>query len=331
MIQRDLIVVGASAGGLDALKPLVAGLPAWLPAAIFVVWHTSPEGPSLLPEVLNRVSSLPAHQGVDGEAILPGHIYVAPPDHHLLIERDRVRVTRGPKENRFRPAVDALFRSAAYAFGARVIGVVLSGLLDDGTAGLWAVKDRGGVAVVQNPEEAIYPSMPVQALQHVAVDHVVGINEMIDMLVSLTEKPVTVEATMPTSRAMEIENKIALEESALAAGVLSLGSLSPYTCPECHGVLVQIEASNPPRFRCHTGHAFSMDGLLAAINESIDHTLWNAVRVLEERLLLLQQMEEHARAAQNDHLAAQIAQQIHVAKQYLQRLRPIALSDTIEA
>jgi two-component system chemotaxis response regulator CheB len=143
MARRDIIVIGASAGGLEALKSLVARLPASLPAAVFIVWHTTPDGPGLLPEILSAAGALQVRHGIDGEPILPGRIYVAPPDHHLLVEPERVRLTRGPKENRFRPAVDALFRSAAYAFGPRVIGVVLSGLLDDGTAGLWAVKDHG--------------------------------------------------------------------------------------------------------------------------------------------------------------------------------------------
>jgi two-component system, chemotaxis family, protein-glutamate methylesterase/glutaminase len=250
----------------------------------------------------------------------------APPDHHLLVEPERVRVTRGPKENHFRPSVDALFRSAAYSFGSRVIGMVLSGYLDDGTAGLWAVKDRGGIAIVQDPAEALYPSMPNHALQHVAVDHVVGIRAIIDLLVSLTQEPATTEGVTSMAKSMEIENRIAMEDNALDAGVMTLGAISPYTCPECHGVLVQLRDSAPTRFRCHTGHAFSLNGLLAAVGESIDETLWGAVRVLEERLLLLQQMEEHARDIQAEQLAALIVEQSNVAKQHIQLIRQIALA-----
>jgi len=326
MPRHDIIVVGASAGAFDTLKQLVAGLPADFPAAVLIVRHIAPQGPGLLPEILSAVGSLPAVQATDGDALLPGRMYVAPPDHHLLVEPAGIRVTRGPKENRFRPSVDALFRSAAFAFGSRVIGVILSGYLDDGAVGLWAVKDRGGVAIVQDPAEAVYPSMPNHALRNVAVDYVVGVRAMIDLLIALTQEPVTMEGAAPMAKSMEIENRIAMGENALDAGLLTLGSLSPYTCPECHGVLVQLRDSGPARFRCHTGHAFSLNGLLAAIGESIDKTLWGTVRVLEERLLLLQQMEEHARDIQAEHLAIMIVQQINAAKQHIQIVRQIALS-----
>ena len=168
MKLRNIIVIGASAGGFEVLKKLVADLPADFAASIFVVWHMSPDVRGVLPQVLNRAGTVPAAHAVDGESIEPNRIYVAPPDHHLLIEKGTVRVTRGPKENRFRPAVDPLFRSAAYAYNNRVIGVILSGALDDGTAGLWTIKRRGGVAVVQDPFDAEVPSMPDNALREVA-------------------------------------------------------------------------------------------------------------------------------------------------------------------
>ena len=171
MAGHDIIVIGGSAGGLEAMNAIVGGLPADLPAAVFVVLHTSPHSPGLLPEILNHRGPLPAAHARDGEPVTPGRIYVAPPDHHLLLEAGRVRVTRGPKENRFRPAVDPLFRSAALAYGPRVVGVVLSGWLDDGAAGLWAVKVRGGVAVVQDPDEAFARSMPESAMRQTRVDY----------------------------------------------------------------------------------------------------------------------------------------------------------------
>src|SRR5215831_10539902 len=163
--HRDIIVIGASTGGLEAFKQIVRALPQDLAAAVFIVWHISPEAPSILPGILTRAGKLPAHHGVDGEPIRHGRIYIAPPDYHLMLEATHLRLTHSPKENRFRPAVDPLFRSAAYAFGPRVIGVVLSGALDDGTAGLWAVKDRGGLAVVQDPQDACIASMPQSALR----------------------------------------------------------------------------------------------------------------------------------------------------------------------
>src|SRR5687768_9980752 len=173
MQTRNIIVIGASAGGFDALKTLVSGLPPDLEASIFIVWHMAPDIRGVMPQVLNRINGIYAAHAYDNEAIKPNRIYVAPPDRHLLVEKDRVRVTRGPKENRFRPAVDPLFRSAAYAHKQQVIGVVLSGALDDGTAGLWTVKHCGGLAIVQEPLDAEVPSMPENALREVAADHVV--------------------------------------------------------------------------------------------------------------------------------------------------------------
>ena len=189
MAGHDIIVVGASAGGPESLQLLMSALPPELPAALFVVVHFPPGSRSFLPAILSRAGPLVATHATDGEAIRHGHVYIARPDHHLVLERGYVRVTHGPKENRFRPAVDVLFRSAAYAYGPRVIGVILTGQLDDGTAGLWAVKDRGGLAVVQDPQDALSPSMPRSALQHVAEDYCLPIAEIGPLLERLTGEP----------------------------------------------------------------------------------------------------------------------------------------------
>ena len=190
MANRDIIVMGASAGGLPALNGIIKQLPHDLNAAVFIVWHVSPHSRSMLPEILSRAGKLEVKHPADGESIQPGKIYVARPDRHLLLEAGRVRLTKGPKENRFRPAVDPLFRSAAYAYGARVVGVVLTGALDDGTAGLWAIKDRGGIAVVQDPAEAEQPSMPSSALNNVQVDYCLPISEIPPLMVTLTQQSV---------------------------------------------------------------------------------------------------------------------------------------------
>src|SRR3712207_6221044 len=183
MHRKDIIVIGTSSGGIEALKELVSALPRDLKAAVFVVLHVAPYSLGILPEILSREGTLPAANAADWEQIEPGRIYVAPPDHHLLLDAaGYVRVTRGPRENRFRPAVDTLFRSAAHAFGPRVVGVILTGWLDDGTAGLWAVKERGGTAVVQHPEEAFAPAMPLNAIKHVEVDHIVPLREIAPLL-----------------------------------------------------------------------------------------------------------------------------------------------------
>ncbi len=294
-MNRDIIVIGASAGGIDALRTLLGGLPAALEAAVFVTMHVAADSPGLLPRILQETCALPVEHARDGEEIRRGRVYVAPPDCHLLVERDRVRVSRGPKENLCRPAIDPLFRSAAYVFGPRVVGVVLTGRLDDGTAGLWAVKRRGGAALVQDPDEATYPSMPRSAIRYVEVDEVAPVAALAPLLARLAGEPPPAVELGEASRQMEIETRIAREDNALKAGVLDLGPFTPFTCPECHGVLVSLQEGGVPRFRCHTGHAYSLDSLLAAVTTSMEDTLWGAVRAIEEGILLLEHVGRHAR------------------------------------
>lgn len=306
MTTRDIIVIGASAGGFTALQRIVADLPPDLPAALFIVWHLPSDGYGVLPQVLNRAQTLPAEHALDGEAIVPGRIYVAPPDHHLLVEHGHVRVTRGPKEHRFRPAIDPLFRSAARAYGVRVVGVVLSGALDDGAAGLAAIKRYGGTAIVQDPLDAEVPAMPHNAMRAVAVDYVVPMADMAALLVRLSHERVAEprEASMEEDDKTDIEVRIAAGENALAAGVIRLGAPSPYACPDCHGVLLAVKDGELLRFRCHTGHAFSADSLLEAITAGIEDQLWSSVRALEENERLLNHMGDHFAEANHPALAA---------------------------
>src|SRR5215212_8134984 len=298
-MAKDIIVVGASAGGIEALRALAGGLPADLPASLFVVLHTSPESPAMLADILDRSGRLRALSPKDGDRIRPGTIYVAPPDRHLLIEPNVMRVTRGPKENRFRPAVDPLFRSAAQTYGPRVVGVILTGYLDDGTAGLWAVKQLGGATVVQDPHEALAPSMPASAMRQVRVDHCLPVEEIAPLLVRLASRPLEEEGVYEVPEEMEIEVRIAKEDTALDAGVLKLGDPSNYACPECHGVLLQLNEEKRIRFRCHTGHAYSVDSLLAEITGGVEDSLWNAIRSIEESVLLLRHMAEHLAESDN--------------------------------
>ena len=328
-MQRRIVVVGASAGGIEALSALLALLPADFGAAIFVVVHVSADSPGVLPSILARAGVLPVEPATNGGDIRPGRVYVAPPDRHLLLEPGSIRVTRGPKENRFRPAIDPLFRSAAQAYGEQVIGVVLSGSLDDGTAGLWAIKDRGGLAIVQEPGEAAYPSMPLSALQYVAVDHRVTIAEMAKLLPQLVSAVVAEKEAVAVpdnlQDKLQIETRIAREDNPLDAGVMTLGPLSPYTCPECNGVLVQLQEGNLLRFRCHTGHAYSLESLLAGIHESIDKTLWNTVRTLEEHMMLLRHLREHARAQQDAALAHRLDVKAQNAEDQVQIVRQLVI------
>lgn len=244
-MPKDIVVVGASAGGIEAVRVLVVSLPADFAASVFIVVHTSPEAPSMLADILDRSGRLPAITPNDGERIRPGTVYVAPPDRHLLIEPNRVRITRGPKENRFRPAVDPLFRSAAQTYGPRAVGVILSGYLDDGTAGLWTVKQLGGTAVVQDPADAVVPYMPLNAMTHVQVDYCLPVEEIAPLLVRLTTAAAEEEGAFQVPKEVEIEVNIAKEQKALEAGVLQLGEPSNYACPECHGVLLQLQEGAP--------------------------------------------------------------------------------------
>ncbi len=291
MAKRNIVVIGTSAGGVYALKDLAAALPPDFSAAIFVVLHLSPYSPSLLPQILNNAGPLEATQAIDGERIRGGHIYIAPPDHHLMVERDQVIVKKGPKENRFRPSIDALFRSAAYSYGSRVIGVVLTGLLDDGTSGMWSVKRLGGLGIVQQPDDALYASMPDSVLQHVDVDYSVPLTELAPLLCQLTEETVIDEHDLPEKELdlMATEVNIAAQDNAFEMGILSMGTLTPLTCPECSGALVSIQEGKLIRYRCHTGHAYTASALLAEVTKSVEENFWKAVRSLEETVILLEQ------------------------------------------
>lgn len=325
MPTKHIVVIGASAGGIEALRELVAGLPGDFPAPVCIVLHTSPQSPGVLDAILTRSGNLGATNGRDLQRLQDGHIYVAPPDCHLLVEPGRIRVTKGPRENRFRPAIDPLFRSAAQVFGPATIGVILTGNLDDGTAGLWAVKQLGGIAVVQDPADALFPSMPDSALRHVRADHVVPLAEIAPLLVQLTSQPPDVETTAEVPKSVEVEVKIAMEENALAAGIQAIAKPSTFACPECSGVLLQIEEGGRLRFRCHTGHAYSPESLLAAISEGIEDALWGAVRVLEEGDMLMRSMAEHVKSHSSAE-ASGLLQRADEAKRQAEALRKLAIN-----
>ncbi len=313
--------------GLKHSKNWSKGLPNNLAAAVFIVWHLPANAHGVLPSVLEKEGTLPAAHGVDGEEIIPGRIYVAPPDHHLLVEENQVRITKGPKENRFRPSVDTLFRSAAFAYNARVIGVVLSGALNDGTAGLWTIKHRGGTAVVQEPSDAEFSSMPESALREVDVDHSVPVSDMADLLIGLTgEKTLEArEISMDENKKTEIEVRIALEDSGFEAGVMSLGKVSPFTCPDCHGVLIKIKDGKINRFRCHTGHAYTADTLLANVTERIEDSMWSAMREMEESIMLLREMSKDFAESNQTQMAELFLQKAVEAENRVKSIRKVVL------
>ena len=301
--KRDIVVIGASAGGVQALTAFFKALPADVEAAFLVVLHIPAHSPSRLDQILSRATSLPVVVAEDGEPLVSRRVYVASPDKHLMVTPQGIRLSRGPKEGRARPSIDVLFRSAAVAFQARVIGIVLSGMLDDGTAGLWAIKDHQGVALVQDPVEALHAPMPQSAIAHVQVDLVGTVQALCHRVALLAGKEVAMREDPDSSEPLGIETHIALGGSGLKAGVMNLGKVSKYTCPDCHGVLVQIEEGSIVRFRCHTGHAYSLKSLIAEVNESIDKGLWSALRAGEERVMLIRQVAEMANAAGQSHEA----------------------------
>lgn len=300
MPGKDIIVIGASAGGIEPIRRILGGLPGDFPASVFVVVHTSPNAPGVLNFVFDSAGELPAASAEDRERIEPGRVRIAPPDHHLILEPGVMRLTRGPRENRFRPAVDPLFRSAAQTYGPRVVGIILSGGLDDGASGLWTVKQLGGTTIVQDPEEAWAPSMPQSAMRHVRIDHVLRAAAIAPLLIRLASTPADLEEEpLAVPEKLKIEVEIAKENKATDAGVLQLGDPSNYACPECHGVLLEVKDSAMTRFRCHTGHAYTLESLLSEMDEMIEDSLWNAIRALEERAMLMRHAAEHAAAHAN--------------------------------
>lgn len=323
MPKRDIVVIGASAGGVIALVDLFKSLPPDFESYLLVVQHVSPYSPSVLPQILSRSGHLKAVHPKDGDKLSKNTIYVAPPDHHLLIENDKLIVKKGPKENRFRPSIDALFRSAAYNYGARVIGVVLSGLMDDGTSGLWSIKRHNGLGVIQHPGDAEFPSMPQNVMEFVEVDHAVPVSEMAQLLNRLTKERAP-EAPILEKREKErlrMEINIASQDNAFDMGIMEKGPFTPFTCPECSGALVEFTEGKIVRYRCHTGHAFTDSSLLAGVTKAVEESLWKTVRGLEEAVMILQQSARQFEHAGKEDVAAVFYQKAKETHEQSQDIR----------
>lgn len=288
-----VIVLGASAGGVQALTRIVSDLPENLPAALAIVLHVAPRGTSVLPQILDRAGAFPVRAARDGATVEPGCAFVAPPDRHLTVRDGHFDVSYGPRENGHRPAIDRLFSTAAEAYGTRAIGVVLTGLLDDGTAGLAAIKQHGGTSVVQDPEDAMHRSMPANAIARVRVDHVVPVARIGPLLVELVagNPPVSGAAPDPPLHSESPGSELD------ASPGMPAGEAAGLSCPECGGSLWFVEENGAQRFRCRIGHAYSEESLLSEQGQSLEIALWTAVRALEERAALLRRMAARADGA----------------------------------
>ena len=288
MRNHNIVVVGASAGGVEALQQLFSQFSPNLQASFFVVLHIPPESPSVLAELIDKAGPLTAKVPKNEESIQPGHVYVAPPDFHLLVKSGYIRLHRGPKENRHRPAIDPLFRSAAIAYRAQTIGVVLTGYLDDGTSGLLAIKRCGGIAMVQDPVDAAYPDMPKNAIAQVEVDYQLPLRNMGGVIAQIVEQPAANVDEVPKDIVMEA--KIAEQTMSNISEENRLGHLAPMSCPECNGPLWEIDADKVKRYRCHVGHGFTAKALMASQDSALEQALWAAMRTMEERANLAQVM-----------------------------------------
>ena len=317
-----IIVIGASAGGLKAVAELISKFPQNTSVAVFVVLHVSKQSmSSVIAQHIQKHTSLICAIPANGEPIKPGHLYIAPPDHHLMVKSNEIRIHDGPHENRWRPSIDVLFRSAAVTFGTRAIGIILTGLLDDGTSGMSAIKRSGGICIVQEPDEAEFSDMPINVLNNVDVDYRVPIADMGYILADLLSKPATPEAPIP--RDLMIEADITERMNVNIDSLTKIGQLSVFNCPDCGGGLWKINDDNVHRYRCHTGHVYTEKVLMQVQSEELEETLWVAIRMLEERRNLLLTVSVHDKEAGFPDSATDKQERAEQVSMHIERLKAV--------
>lgn len=306
MPNRDIIVIGTSTGGIHALRTIASTLPENFPASVFAVLHTSEDNSGLLPPLLNKVSRIPAFYAVHNTPILPGRIYLAPPGQHLIVERGTVRLSVGPRENRHRPAADVLFRSAALAYGPRVIGVVATGHLDDGSSGLASIKARGGLALVQDPEDSLAPSMPRSAIDATDADFILPLEEIGPKLVDLVMGKESESSTRPRPAPLDVKRTNAR-----------------YSCPECGGALNEVQEGGMERFRCRVGHTYSPESLFEDQSEALERALWAAIRSLEEHAEFSARLADKSLTRNHRNLADRFRERATSSREHASLLREL--------
>jgi two-component system chemotaxis response regulator CheB len=329
MAQRDIVVIGASAGGVEALTALVAKLPPDLDASVFVVVHVPSSATSVLPQILSRRGNLPAVHPADGNPIERGRIYVAPPGRHLILEKRRMRLVIGPTEHGVRPAVDPLFRSAGLTFRERVVGVILSGNLDDGTAGFEIIKGMGGVTIVQDPNEALYDGMIRSAIDAGRADQILPLSEIPSALVELVGRKLENGARqMADAEEEETKREVAIDKFDFRQmhGDDQPGVVSGFTCPDCNGALWELTDGDVLRFRCRVGHAYAVESLLSGQQDGVEDAFWIALRALEERAALLRRLIDRAEKGDNRRGIARYTEEEQIVAKRAKTLRDVILN-----
>jgi len=325
----DVIVIGASAGGVEALLKVIPQLPGDLKAVVFIVVHIPAQAQSLLAELLDTRSALHVKHAVHGEAIEYGTVFVAPPDHHMMVEHNRILLSKGPKENRVRPAIDPLFRTAVELYQRRVIAVLLTGTLDDGTAGLMAVHKFGGLRVVQDPDTAVYDQMPRNAIEKAGADVILPLDALPAFLIEAINKPIYKRGELMSdpndTSTLIVQRDIEQQELGSRNGMTST-----YSCPDCGGILWEIDEAGLIRFRCHVGHAYSADNLYYAQDEVVEGALWSAVRSLTEKGILSRQLATRMREQGNTSSADRFEEKAASVEQHITVIRNMLLGGKSE-
>jgi len=330
MANRDVVAIGASAGGVEALIRLAEKFPADFPAAVLITIHLASHARSVLDDLLNRAGRLPARFAADDERLRKGHIYIAPPDRHLILEGEKLLLGHGPRENNTRPAIDPMMRSVAICCGARAIGVVLTGTLNDGASGLWAIGQCGGITVVQDPSDAAFPDMPLNAMNRLQPDHVVTLAAMPRLLASLVTQPAG--EPMPVPESVQFEVAVAKGGHSSIAEMDRIGKRSAFACPDCHGAMWEIDEGELVRYRCHVGHTYTAELLSVALDEQLRRAISSALRALEERRALTLRLQAQAEQSDQARLAASWAERAREIERELGVIREsIARLDEITA